>query len=133
VEEFKVVKARLVLSLRDSKDEKISQAGIETRSGRKWSASSAVESAESRIRHKEIESTVVDQVGHPKEKAELEGCLEIGAPGYSVPVALSIRCPAYPNQHLKMGTGNSNCKLCDKPGNLEHVLSSCSVSLGQVW
>ncbi|KAH3845194.1 hypothetical protein DPMN_087469 [Dreissena polymorpha] len=40
-------KARLVLTLRDSSDMSIRNAGIEVRTGRRWSASNAVEQAES--------------------------------------------------------------------------------------
>ena len=54
VEEFKVAKARLVVTLKESKDDSIRKAGIETRTGRKWSASQAVSQAESRLRHKDI-------------------------------------------------------------------------------
>ncbi|XP_021349432.1 uncharacterized protein LOC110466448 [Mizuhopecten yessoensis] len=54
VEEFKVAKCRLVMTLRDSKDVKISEAGIQTRTGRKWSASTAVGEAESMLELKDI-------------------------------------------------------------------------------
>jgi len=54
VEEYKVAKARLFLTLRDSADQKISKAGIEIRTGRKWSASKAVEQAESSLHHQVI-------------------------------------------------------------------------------
>ncbi|XP_060062635.1 uncharacterized protein LOC132543183 [Ylistrum balloti] len=57
VEEFKVAKVRLVMTVRDSKDERIRNAGIETRTGRKWSASIAVQEAESRLRHSDIVGT----------------------------------------------------------------------------
>ena len=57
VEEFKVAKTRLLLTLRDSKDEKISGAGIEVRTGRKWSVSRAVELAESSLKHQDIVGT----------------------------------------------------------------------------
>ena len=57
-EEFKVTKARQVMTLRDSKDEKVSKAGIKVRTGRKWTAEAAVEQAESRLRHKDIVGTV---------------------------------------------------------------------------
>ena len=53
-EEFKVAKARLFLTLRDSADEKISRAGIEVRTGRKWSVNKAVEQAESSLQHQVI-------------------------------------------------------------------------------
>ncbi|CAC5401202.1 unnamed protein product [Mytilus coruscus] len=39
---------------KDSKDSKISKAGIQTRSGRKWSARTAVDQAESILHHKDI-------------------------------------------------------------------------------
>ena len=54
VEEFKVVNTRLVLTLRESKDQSVRKTGIETRTGMKWSASQAVKQAESRLRHKDI-------------------------------------------------------------------------------
>jgi len=54
VEEYKVSKAKLVLTLRDSSDMSISGAGIEVRTARRWSASSAVEKAESRLKHQDI-------------------------------------------------------------------------------
>ena len=56
-EEYKVTKARLLLTLRDSADEKISKAGIEVRTGRKWSAQRAVDEAESHLRHRDIVCT----------------------------------------------------------------------------
>jgi len=43
VEEFKVSKARLLMTLKDSLDECIRGAGIELRTGRKWSVRQAVE------------------------------------------------------------------------------------------
>ena len=42
VEEFKTAKTRLILTLRDSPDEQIRDAGIVTRTGRKWSATDTV-------------------------------------------------------------------------------------------
>ena len=53
-EEFKVAKCRLVMTLRDSRDEKVSQAGVRTRSGRKWAAADAVDSAEGSLRIRDI-------------------------------------------------------------------------------
>ena len=43
VEEFKGTKVRQVMMLKDSKDTKASQAGIQVKTVRKWSASQAVE------------------------------------------------------------------------------------------
>ncbi|XP_052237947.1 uncharacterized protein LOC127849270 [Dreissena polymorpha] len=54
VEEFKVAKTRLVVTLKQSQDSSIRNAGIETRTGRKWSASQAVEHAEKRLQQKDI-------------------------------------------------------------------------------
>ena len=39
-------------------DEYVKKAGVEVRTGRKWSASKAVEETESRLRHKDIVGTV---------------------------------------------------------------------------
>jgi len=58
VEEYKVAKARLVMTLKDSRDDMVRGAGVETRTGRKWSASQAVAQAESRLRHKDIVGTM---------------------------------------------------------------------------
>ena len=58
VEEYKVSKARLVMTLKNSKDEKVRKAGVEVRTGRKWSASLAVQEAESSLRHKDIVGAV---------------------------------------------------------------------------
>ncbi|KAL7841023.1 hypothetical protein SRHO_G00247140 [Serrasalmus rhombeus] len=45
-EEFKVIRAREVLLYRDSADNKVSSAGVEIRTGRKWCTQDAVEWAE---------------------------------------------------------------------------------------
>ena len=51
VEEFKVSKSRLVMTLKECRDYKV-------RTGRKWSASKTVSEAERRLRHKDIVGTV---------------------------------------------------------------------------
>ena len=56
VEEFKATKVRKVMLLKDSTDTKVSQAGIQGKTGRKWSASQAVEDAESRLRRMKMYS-----------------------------------------------------------------------------
>ena len=53
-----VTRARDVLLYRDSSDIKVSSAGIEVRTGRKWKAHEAVDQAESRLRHSELVGTV---------------------------------------------------------------------------
>ncbi|XP_039504261.1 uncharacterized protein LOC120460516 [Pimephales promelas] len=57
-EEFKVTRAREVLLYRDSVDTKVSSAGVEVRTGRKWRAQDAVERAEARLRHSTLVGTV---------------------------------------------------------------------------
>jgi len=54
VEEFKVEKCRLVMTLRDSKDRKVSKAGVQVRTGRKWVAISSVSQAESMLELRDI-------------------------------------------------------------------------------
>ena len=53
-EEFKVGHAREVLQYRESQDPKVSQAGIEVRTGRGWRAAEAVDVAESRLPHRAL-------------------------------------------------------------------------------
>ncbi len=50
-EEFMVTRAREVLLYRDSSDIKVSSAGIEVRTGRKWKAQQAVDQAKARLWH----------------------------------------------------------------------------------
>ena len=54
VEEFKVAKCRLVMTLRDSQDEKVRNAGVETRTRRKWSASNSIQRAENMLEIRDI-------------------------------------------------------------------------------
>ncbi|XP_076155592.1 uncharacterized protein LOC143138965 [Alosa pseudoharengus] len=54
VEEFKVAKCRVAMMLRDSKDEQVSNAGVTTRTGRKWAADTAVRQAESSLELRDI-------------------------------------------------------------------------------
>ena len=49
VEYFKVAKCPLVMTLRDLVDNRIAGAGIQTRTGRKWSAKRSVNQAESML------------------------------------------------------------------------------------
>lgn len=54
---------------RDSKHPKVSAAGIEIRTGRKWSAIRGLEKAEARLRHKVVLGTVVKgRAGFPSPK-----------------------------------------------------------------
>ena len=54
VEEFKVAKKRLVLTLKDSPDELIRDTRIETRTSKKWAVTEAVKQAENTLKQKDI-------------------------------------------------------------------------------
>jgi hypothetical protein len=74
VEEFKVAKTRFVVTMRQSQDQLTRKAGIETRTGRKWSASKAVNQAEGSLRHKDIVGmTAVGRQGLGAAKTTLWG------------------------------------------------------------
>ncbi|XP_069114421.1 uncharacterized protein [Argopecten irradians] len=57
-EEFKVTKVRQVIMLRDSADDKVREARVVTRTGRKWDAKQALKEAEARLRHGDIVGSV---------------------------------------------------------------------------
>lgn len=57
-EEFKVSRNREVLQYRESSDLKVSLAGIEVRTGRRWRAAEAVDVAESHLQHRALVGTV---------------------------------------------------------------------------
>ena len=54
VEEFKVTKARAEITLKESRDTMVSQAGITMSTGRKWDVAEAVSQTKSRLKHREI-------------------------------------------------------------------------------
>ena len=54
VENINVAKCRLVMTLRDSEDNRIAGAGIQTRTGRKCSAKTSVDQAESMLQLRDI-------------------------------------------------------------------------------
>ena len=57
-EEFMVSRTREKLQYRESKDPKVASAGLEVRTGRKWSASTELQVAEERLRQKALIGTV---------------------------------------------------------------------------
>ncbi|RXN22985.1 reverse transcriptase [Labeo rohita] len=57
-EEFKVARSREVLMYRDSRDTKVTAAGILVKTGRKWQAQEAVTKAEVQLRHKTLVGSV---------------------------------------------------------------------------
>lgn len=48
---FKVAKHRLVMTLRDSTDDRVARTGIQARTGRNWSARTSVDQATKSMRH----------------------------------------------------------------------------------
>ena len=54
VEDFKVAKCRLVMTLRNSADNRMAGAGIQTRTGRRWSAKTSVGQAQSMLQLRDI-------------------------------------------------------------------------------
>ena len=54
VEEFKVAKCCLVMTLQDSEDNRIAGSGIQTKTGWKWSAITSVDQAESMLYLRDI-------------------------------------------------------------------------------
>ena len=172
-----------MLTLRDSPDELTCDAGIETRTSRKWSATEAVKQAENTLKHKDIlgvtavgrqgigaTNTVLWSRSHQKERRALiqsevrraeeharqARAVEMGAQGAWTtwnttdrkltlgdiwkyePLRLSFLLRSvydllpWPANLCRCGlTTDPKCSLCDKPGTLEHVLSSCSTALTQ--
>ncbi|XP_029688563.1 uncharacterized protein [Takifugu rubripes] len=57
-EEFKVARTRETLQYRDSRDCKVSSAGIEVKTGRRWKAEKPVDVAESRLKQKALVGAV---------------------------------------------------------------------------
>ena len=57
-EEFMVSRTRETMQYRDSKDPKVSAAGVEVRTGRKWSATKELQVAEERLRQRALVGTV---------------------------------------------------------------------------
>ena len=58
VEEYKAAKCRAVVSLRTSKDDKVTEAGECISSGRKWKPQTAVDQSISRLKHRDVVGTV---------------------------------------------------------------------------
>lgn len=54
VEEFKVAKCRVAMMYQDSNDKKVRNAGVTTRSGRKWAADTSGAHAVSALKLKDI-------------------------------------------------------------------------------
>ncbi|XP_069134387.1 uncharacterized protein [Argopecten irradians] len=113
VEEFKTRKARLVMTFKDSRDEKVRQEGVEVRT-RRWSASKAVSEEESKLHHQDIVGTVC-----------------IGKEGLGRGQTTRWK-EANVTERRQCGlVEDPTCPQCDRVGSLEHILSSREVALAQ--
>lgn len=65
VEEFQVAKCRVAMTFRDSRDNKVREAGIKTRSGRKWEASASLALAERNLKLKDINRSTMHGKARP--------------------------------------------------------------------
>jgi hypothetical protein len=183
-EEFKATKARQVMMLRDCRDDKVKNAGVQVKTGRKWSAAKAVDDAESRLRHLDIIGTVTTgrqglgcitrsrwKTANATERrsmvqVEVRKTVEEGRHVRAVSMKkqgnwlrwdgarqkkltwadvwkmeshkLSFLLksvydvlPSPTNLYTWGLAEDPNCKLCGRPANLEHVLSSCRTALTQ--
>ena len=181
-EEYKATKVRAVMMLRDSQDQKIREAGIEIRTGRKWKAEDAVAEAESRLRHQDIVGTVAhgrlglgcvtrsswksantaerrklvqEEVRKMEEESRQAHAVTMRKQGSWLHWEAALTRKLNWNDIWRMEgprisfllrsvydvlpsptnlctwglTEDPSCKLCGKPANLEHVLSSCKIAL----
>eukprot|EP00066_Takifugu_rubripes_P027132 XP_011616398.1 PREDICTED: uncharacterized protein LOC105418502 [Takifugu rubripes] len=125
-EEFKVARTREALQYRDSRDCKVSSAGIEVKTGRKWKVEKAVEVAESRLRQKALVGAVATGrtgLGYfPNTQADFHRVRFLVAAVYDA-------LPSPANLHAWGKSETPTCSLCSGRGSLEHLLSSCPKSL----
>ncbi|KAK0146517.1 hypothetical protein N1851_014151 [Merluccius polli] len=148
-EELMVVCTREALQYRDSRDCKVSSAGIEVRTGRKWKAGKLLES---RLRQKALvgtmatgragfgyfPKTLVSQA-HGKERHHLlQEEVRAGMEEERVSRAVGLRqrgqavydaLPSPANLHVWAKSETPSCLLCSGRGSLEHLLSCCPKAL----
>ncbi|XP_069125457.1 uncharacterized protein [Argopecten irradians] len=143
VEEFKTGKAKLTMTLKESKDDKVRLAGVEVRTGRKWSAFKAVDEAECRLRHKDIVgTTAVGRQGLGTSKHTL--WKKAGVTERRSLVQKEIRSSEEERRQTKaveLGVQGAwtrwnlvetpDCPLCGQRGTLQHILTTCHVVLSQ--
>ncbi|KAL0148307.1 hypothetical protein M9458_056369 [Cirrhinus mrigala] len=169
---------------RDSRDIKVTAAGILVKTGRKWQAQEAVTKAEVRLRHKTLVGSVATgragfgcfprpryDLARGKERRRLiqdEIRAEVEEERYTKMAGMSKQgawtrweqvdprritwaelwkaepfrikflvqsiydvLPSPANLHIWGLADTPECKLCQKRGTLEHILSSCSKALGE--
>lgn len=61
-EQLKLTRARAVVHYRESSDPKVSGAGIQVKTGRKWRAEEAVQEAGARLRQRELVGVVTRDI-----------------------------------------------------------------------
>jgi hypothetical protein len=183
-EEYKATKAGAVMTIHNSRDQKIRDAGIEIRTGSKWKAETAVKEAEARLRHQDIVGTVAQgrlglgcvtrsswraastterrdlvlkDIREQEEESRRTRAVAMQKQGrwlhwegvrsrqlnwrdlwrmegHRVRFLLRAVYDVLPSPTNLFTWGlaqDPSCKLCQKPANLEHVLSSCRVALSE--
>ncbi|CAC5405498.1 unnamed protein product [Mytilus coruscus] len=142
LEEYKVSKSRLVMTLRDSKDSKISKAGIQTRTGRKWSArkncsrssrkySSSQRHIEEQRRAKAVELSRQGawmKWNLPERKTTWAELWRIEPFRISFMLrSVYDTLPSPSNLHQWGLIEEPSCRLCGERGTMAHILSGCKV------
>ncbi|CAC5417465.1 unnamed protein product [Mytilus coruscus] len=148
-EEFKVTKTRQVMMLRDSKDDKVKEANVDVRTGRKW-VQPLWQSADARHRRELVKQEVrrgeedrqVRAVSMKQQGQYMKW--EMARPrkiswhemwrmdGQKISFLLRSVYDVLPtptNLTMWKLIEDPSCKFCGKPANLEHVLSSCRTAL----
>ena len=181
-EEYKATKARQFMMIQECTDNKVKNAGIILKTGRKWKVEQAVQQATERLEHQDIIGTtttgrqglgcVTRSSWKRADKAErrhlIQGEVRQEEERTRQTLAVSMRkqgawlhwegvryeklswgkiwqmearelsfklksvydvLPSPSNLCLWGLKEDPNCKLCGKPANLEHVLSSCRTAL----
>ena len=181
-EEYKATKARQFMMIQECTNDKVKNAGIILKTGRKWKVEQAVQQATERLEHQDIIGTtttgrqglgcVTRSSWKRADKAErrhlIQGEVRQEEERTRQTLAVSMRkqgawlhWEGVRNEKLSWGKiwqmearelsfklkfvydvlpspsnlclwglkEDPNCKLCGKPANLEHVLSSCRTAL----
>lgn len=119
VQEYKVATCRALLSLRDSTDDLVKQAGVTTMSGCKWAASATVEQAVNSLKLQDIIYFHHHFLGRCKCKVQVTSGQSCG--NFLLPLEVwGLREDPF-------------CKLCRQKGTLAHKLSGCKTALTQGW
>ncbi|KAL7834883.1 hypothetical protein SRHO_G00291360 [Serrasalmus rhombeus] len=127
-EEYKCAKARLEMTLSESRDPLVCCAAPALRTGKKWTPKAAVADARAALRHRDI-------VGHVQKGRGGFG-LGVMAPTWGKASPADIIKATYDilptpaNLLLWLGEDPA-CSLCSVPAGLKHILVGCKTSLSQ--